>query len=148
MGDAAPAASYSWFDHTADIGLEVTAPTLEALFETAATALFDLLVETPAAGGASGGEKREIRAAAGSGAELLVRWLSELLYLHDAEGLVLRGFEIVELREDRVTGRAVSERYDPVRHRPRTQIKAVTYHQLLLQRQEGEGWKARLVFDV
>jgi SHS2 domain-containing protein len=125
----------------------VTAPSLEILFKTAAAALFDLLAtrhdETPAPIEV----EREIRVAGADREELLVRWLSELLYLHDAEGLIFHAFEITDLQDGHLAGRVTGERYDPERHRPGTEIKAVTYHQVLVQR-EGDLWKARLVFDV
>ena len=147
MDDSPQAASYSWFDHTADVGLEVIAPSLEALFETAARALFDLLAGPPARGAGLVEVEREIRVTGADTEELMVRWLSELLYLHDTEGLVFDRFDISEIRNDLLAGRAAGERHDPGRRRLRREIKAVTYHQLLVRR-EGHGWKARVVFDV
>jgi SHS2 domain-containing protein len=67
--------------------------------------------------------------------------------LHDAEGLIFRVFDITELREGYLAGRATGERYDPERHRPGTEVKAITYHQVLVRR-EATLWKARIVFDV
>lgn len=147
MGDAPQAASYSWFDHTADVGVDLTAPSLEKLFETAATALFDLLVELLPGEPRPHEVQREVWVRGADREELLVRWLSELLYIHDAEGVVFHEFKITEMRDDSVSGRATGEISDPVRHRARTEVKAVTYHQVFV-RQEAGSWKARVVFDV
>jgi SHS2 domain-containing protein len=79
MTDASKTAGYSWFDHTADVGVEVTAPSLEILFKTSAAALFDLLAERRSEVAASIQVEREIRVTGADREELLVRWLSELL---------------------------------------------------------------------
>jgi SHS2 domain-containing protein len=42
---------------------------------------------------------------------------------------------------------AHGEKYDKARHRAGTYIKAVTYHQLSVQR-TPEGWKATVYLDV
>ena len=39
------------------------------------------------------------------------------------------------------------ECFDPVRHRIEREIKAVTYHQASVTK-TGDGWLARVVFDV
>ena len=139
-----PGASYSVFDHTADIGIEVVAPSREELYATAATALFDILADISRVGP---GTVQEVTVTGEDAADLLVRWLSELLYLHDVEGWLYREFRIDEVTEHRLSARVYGERYDPDRHTIKTEIKAVTYHQVFAGRIE-RGWMARLVLDV
>jgi SHS2 domain-containing protein len=85
--------------------------------------------------------------------ELLVRWLSELLYLRDTQDLLFSRFDlkIVEPAgpdgEASLTAVAWGETFDPSRHAAKTGIKAVTYHQVEARR-EREGWRARVIFDV
>lgn len=136
--------SYSFFDHTADVGVDVAAPTLEGLFETAAAALFELLVE---AGELAPRVDRHVTVKGTDHEELLVRWLAELLYLHNTEGLLFARFRISDLSGGRLVGMASGELYDPSRHRVKTEIKAVTYHQVSVKRDDGV-WRARVVFDV
>ena len=136
--------SYSMFDHTADVGVDVTASSPEALFETAAVALFDLLVDTRAL---APRVERFITVTGVDYEELLVRWLAELLYLHDTEGLLFSRFTVTELSAGWLTGTATGELYDPERHHVKTEIKAVTYHQVSVRPENG-GWKARIIFDV
>lgn len=130
-------------DHTADLAVRLRAGNLEELFVEAARALFDLLVE----GKVEARWERPVEVEAPDREELLVGWLRELLGLWTVEGMALREFELVELREGRLRARVRGEPFDPSRHRPRTEIKAITYHGL---RVEGgpEGWSATLVFDV
>ena len=79
--------------------------------------------------------------------DLLVNWLSEILYLHDAEGWVFREFEMTGLEETSLAAVARGEKFDPVRHQAKLLIKAVTYHQLKLE-ETAEGWRAQVYVDI
>lgn len=138
--------TWTWFEHTADIGIEVSAPSLETLFSTAAIALFDLLIETDQPQ-TTLIIVRAIAVDAGNPPELLVRWLAELLFLHETEHLVLKQLEIETLSDERITGVVYWERFDERRHRVRREIKGITYHQVSL-REEPSGWRARVIVDV
>ena len=132
------------FPHTADVGLEIRAPDQETLFETAGEALCALLAEP---GGIAAREERRIEATGGDREELMVRWLSEILYLHEAEGFLARRFRVTTIASDRLEGIVAGEPYDPGRHVILAQIKAVTYHQIRVAR-EQDGWSARVILDV
>jgi SHS2 domain-containing protein len=135
---------YRFFDHTADLGVEVTAPDLEGLFAEAGQALAGLVV---AEGRVEEREERRIELTAENVADLFVAWLSELLYLMDAEGLVLTRFDFEKLTETSLCARARGERLDPRRHRPGREVKAITYHELLVEPTD-QGWRARVILDI
>jgi len=147
----AEAAGGRWrhFDHTGDVGIDAEAPDLDSLFACCASALFDVLagpgpwIPSAARSLAIDAADREI---------LLQRWLRELLYLHDADRWIFCGFEVkVEGREGggwRLEGTARGEKFDPSRHRLRTEIKAVTYHQLSVRLDSEGTWRARVIFDI
>ncbi len=80
---------------------------------------------------------------------LLHKWLSELLFITDVEGLVFSEFavEVDPWGEPSVDARVRGEPLDPRRHRIKTGLKAVTYHDLSVRR-EGETWVARVTIDV
>ena len=78
-------ASHRPLDHTADAGVEIDAPSREALFAEAAIALADTL--TPIEGVGSPIE-RVIELEAANDELLLVDFLSEILFLFETEGLV------------------------------------------------------------
>jgi SHS2 domain-containing protein len=40
------------------------------------------------------------------------------------------------------------ETFDPQRHEFRTEIKAVTYHELAVTQQKDGTWKTRIIFDI
>ncbi len=78
---------------------------------------------------------------------LLVNWLSEILYWHDAEGWLFGKFEIHNLSDRSLTARARGEKFDPARHQAKLLVKAITYHQLALE-QMAEGWRAQVYVDI
>jgi SHS2 domain-containing protein len=139
-------AGYEFFEHTADVGLVVRGATLPRLFENASRALFDLVCDRRTVR-----PRRAVRiAVVGSSLEdLLVRWLSELLYRLETEDLLFSSFRVerVDRLLFRARGTARGETIDRARHRLRREIKAVTYHQIRLVRGRS-AWRVRLVFDV
>lgn len=131
------------FEHTGDLGIELTAPTRGELFRRASIALASLLVETR---GIEQTEQREVAVEAATDADLIHDLLTELLCLFTVEGFIWRDASVKEVdRALRVTLRG--ERFDPARHSFRGEIKAVTYHQLTVAN-SSEGWRARIIFDV
>jgi SHS2 domain-containing protein len=137
---------YRLFAHTADIGAAVRGRTLRALFDNSAEALLDI-----------GGDRSDVRkrrraaiAVSGSGLDdLLVRWLSEILFLEESRGWRFRACKVSALdrRAATLRGVAIGEPFDPERHSRMREVKAVTYHQLRITRGRA-GWHVRIVFDV
>ncbi len=145
-------ADWRWWtiEHTADLAIEVEAPSLERLFEGSAHGLTGVLVgaEAGSDGGAPGrqAEWRELVLEAPDREALLVDWLRELLYIQMSEGLLVTAVEIGELAEDRLTARAGLAR--PAAETPvERELKGVTYHDLAIGRRR-DGWFARIVFDL
>jgi SHS2 domain-containing protein len=130
--------------HTADIGLEATAPTPESLFITAANGLRAMLFGISRA---KESLRLEVRLGAESRADLLVAWLNEILCLCEMTRLVPATFEIVELTEQRLTATVTGEPFDPDRHTVERVAKAVTYHRLVVEERKG-GWYARVYIDL
>jgi SHS2 domain-containing protein len=129
---------FRWVDHTAELELEIEAPSEEAVFSEALAALAELVSD---AGGPP--VTREVQVAADDRALLLVEWLSELVYLSELEELVPERIAALELTEGRL--RATVQGH---RGRPRHLVKAVTLHRLELTGDDDAGWRARVVLDV
>ncbi len=91
--------------------------------------------------------RREVRAEGEDLEELLVAFLGELLYLHDAEGLLFRRARVLEGPDRQVRAEVLGEPFDPGRHRIERQIKAVTYHGLRVQKTRG-AWRATVILDI
>jgi len=131
-------------DHTADVGLVVRAATLPNLFETAAEGMFSFLIDPLTVENRAW---RERRVDADDREGLLVAWLNDLLVLLSAEEFVPKAFVVDEVSEQRIRATVHGEPVDPARHHFRLDVKAATYHQLVVRR-EGDGWWARIIFDV
>ena len=138
---------WSVVEHTADVGIEVRAATLEALFADAAAGFCDVITEAARIGG---GEERTFEVDAAGLDLLLVAWLEELLFRFETTGVLYpRGEATVEGKGDSwsLRARMRGERFDSARQPLKVQVKAITYHELEVARDE-QGWRARVIFDI
>lgn len=140
---------YELFDHTADLGLEIYGRTKKELFANAALALFDVMIQDIDPPTKRGGKERvKTRTMQGANVEdLLVNFLRELLYWFNGLGWVLNRSSILVCGNKKLVVQCMVEPYHPERHLIKTEIKAVTYHQLAVEKTKT-GWKARVIFDV
>ena len=136
-------AHFEIIDHTADIGIIAYGRDEKEVFATAAYAMFSLIAELD---GVDDALCREIEVTADDKEALLVAWLNELLYLFDVEHIIFSGFEVINLEEHRLRANAHGEKFDPLRHVLKTQVKAATYH--MLKMEKGNGFRAQIIFDV
>ncbi len=135
---------YEWIEHTADVGVRVFGDDLKSLFSHAANAFFEIITETDKIWP----EKTYTIKAKGEGwEELLINWLNELLFLFDTKGLVFKEFEIEEIRKDYLSAKAKGEPFDFKKHPLKAGIKAVTYHQLKVEKAK-DHWEAQIIFDI
>jgi SHS2 domain-containing protein len=131
-------------EHTADIGFEAFGATRQDVFRNAARALTHLMVDLEAIAPCEG---KLLRVEASDKPSLLVNWLSEILYLFDAEGWLFRDFEFDALTERSLSAMARGEKFDRRKHQVKLLVKAVTYHQLDLM-ETAEGWRAQVYVDI
>jgi SHS2 domain-containing protein len=137
---------YRIVEHTADTGFEVTGASQAELFTNAALVLCQLIWNVEAN---PDGEPlaEEIRIEAGDPGELMVNFLEEFLYLYDIKGLVATRVELEAISEKTLTARIRGHRFEPGRDEERLGVKAVTYHQLFVGRENGR-WRARVLLDI
>jgi SHS2 domain-containing protein len=117
---------YRLLEHTADAMVEAYGKTLDERFANAAYALFDQITDVTKI--RPTGEIR-LDLKADSREQLLVDFLQELLFLHDAENLVFGQFAVETDGKDLVA-HIKGEMFDEVRHPKRSVVKGVTYHKL------------------
>ncbi len=139
---------YEYLDHTADIKFRAYGKTREEVFENAALAMFNVIIDTEKV---SGDTAREICLKSPDLESLLVDWLSELLYLFEVDEIVFRKFRVEKIREEKgeysITAQALGEKYSLESLPFETEIKAVTYNQLEITK-TADGWKAQVVVDI
>jgi len=126
--------------HTADWELEVWAPDLSGLLEQAARGMYTLSGIQLQPGIA---QSRTITLQAADAEGLLVRFLTELLWLEQEQGLGFDAFSIVV--DDYYNLRAELQGC-PLAHLDK-EIKAVTYHNLKVSN-TAQGLSVKIVFDV
>jgi SHS2 domain-containing protein len=134
--------------HTADVGVRARGATLEEVFEQATVGLAEVLgAWRPAgAGGGGGAEAVAAEVTGGDLGGLLVDWLNEVLWAHEAR----RHAAIVAVQVGRAgDGRAAGTVSFSTTAPPAdgTSVKAATYHRLRVERDDG-GWLAEVYLDV
>jgi SHS2 domain-containing protein len=135
---------FEFLDHTADIGLIVNGEDLKALFENAGEALFHLITDLRKVRRRT---ERRIEIGGESLERLMVDWLTELLYLHEVENLLFKGFKVESVGEDGLRAEVRGESFREGVHVIKTEVKAVTYHQIDV-RKENRHWKAQIILDL
>ena len=135
---------YEIFEHTADLGLRIRAPSLEQLFADAGRALFSVIVAHLDA--VRPIERREFAVEGNQREYLLVDWLDELLFTFETQRLVFVEFD-VRIDDDGLQATARGEPFDPDRHGAAHEVKAITYHALKLERRP-DGWLAEVIVDI
>ncbi len=132
---------YVLIDHTADMMVRAFGSTLEECFGNAAYALFDQTVDLSNVGTS---ESVDIRVTGIDDEDRLFSFLSEMLFIEDADNLILREFD-VRFEGDDVVCTARGERLDRSKHRVRSEVKAVTYHMMQIDRDTPS---VTVLFDV
>jgi len=88
-----------------------------------------------------------IRARGENYEELLVKWLQEILYLHEVKKMVFKDFEIKIENGTKAVGKAYGEKIDVDRHEFYSNVKAVTYHNLKIISSKDK-YRVDIVFDI
>ena len=135
-------------DHTADVGFEIGAPTLEALFDETRRALLVTMFEWPPG---KGEKEHQVRLRAPDLEILLVRWINELVFLIQSVGFVPVSSHI-QLREVSEEGFSFEARLsgaplDLEGYGWQGEIKSATFHGLDVTH-GSEGWRAQVILDV
>ena len=133
----------------ADVAFEAAGDTPSELFEAVAHAAMEILANPDTV---SNTWHRTIDREDEQLADLLFDWLSEMVYLKDAEGVVFSEVTASVVYDPsrpcwRLHGELMGETIDPARHELRSDVKAVTKH-LYEVRASGGQWKARVVLDI
>jgi len=132
----------------ADVAFEAWGGTIEELFSAAADATTNTMAENLE--GIEDRVRRPIRLEEESTDLLLYRFLEELVYLKDVEGLLLRVPVVRIRRRDGIFALEAEARGEPLdqrRHRLAADVKAVTLHRLRVER-TADRWEASVVLDI
>ena len=142
--------SYNYLEEigTADIAFEATGRDLPELFSEAADATTNVMIDNIEA--IEPRQTRHIDLSNDKLDMLLFDLLQELIFLKDAELLLLRMREVqIDQRSEGyfLKATAEGELLDAERHHQRADVKAVTLHDFAVEQTKG-GWKARVLLDI
>lgn len=139
---------FEFLEHVADAYVAARGQSLEEAFENAALAMFDVMTDTQKV---ESTVKDEVIIEEYDQKALLYSWLEQLLLKFEIEGKLYSKFEVSELLQTnkgwRLHATIFGERFDPAKHVSKAEVKAVTYHQMEINR-EDDGYLLRFILDL
>jgi len=135
---------YEQLPHTADIAVRAYGKGLKELFANAAFAMFAIIADPD---GVKESVSVDVKVEAASREELLIAWLNELLYNFYTKNIIFFIFDITFLDGKKLSAKARGRHVGENKNRLKTEIKAATYHDLEIKKQDG-GYSVDIVFDV
>jgi SHS2 domain-containing protein len=129
-----------------DISFTAEAETLSKLLEACARATLSMMTDTTRV---KPGERHNITVHANALDDLLVDWLSELIFLRDSESFLAARFRVrcPEVPSYHLQALVEGEPIDRRRHEMKADIKTATYHELEIGK-VGDVWRARVSLEV
>ena len=145
MNDNNP--NFKYFDTTADIGIEVIDNDLTEAFKKSAQATLNLITDI---------EKirptitKEINIESEDEYGLLYDWITELLIYLDSESFMASEYNINITKHEGIytlTGEILGDTYDTNTYNYKTEVKAITYHEMSIEKCE-DHIKIRFIVDL
>ena len=135
---------YRILEHPADVGIEAFGHSLKEAFEYAALGLTSIIVEPVSV---DPSEQRFVSLKGTDPENLLVRWLSEIIYLYDGEDFLISDVVISRLAHGELDATLTGEKVIEGKHKLKMDVKAITYHQLKVD-ETREGVVIRVFVDI
>ncbi len=139
---------FEYEEHTADVIIRAYGRTLEETIANAAKAVFGIITNIEKV------EPKICKEVEERGIDLyqaILRWLESFLVYFDSEGLVFSEFKVEKVEKENdeyvVKGVGCGEPFDPEKHEAGTIVKAITYHEMKLERTDGL-WVLRFAVDI
>jgi SHS2 domain-containing protein len=141
--------AYEYLSHPADVRFRAFGNTLEEVFEYSAIAMFNVIVTD--INKIKPERSMDIEMESNGLENLLYDYLSELLYQFEVEEIIFGEFHVDSIIQTNtgyiLKGRAMGEDIDLTRHAFETEVKAVTYHQLSVTK-EDVGYSTHVIVDT
>ena len=138
---------FKYFDTTADIGIKVTSNNIEKAFENSALATLNLITDI---------EKikpeitKKITLTSEDEYGLLYDWITDLLILLDSENFMASQYNIKITEKENeylLTGKIMGDTYDTTIYNYKTEVKAITYHEMNIEKKEDQI-KIKFIVDL
>jgi SHS2 domain-containing protein len=128
---------------TADVAFEAYGKDLDELFENAALALFETMVNPKSV---VNNQSLTIGLQSGSLEDLLFDFLDQLIFLKDTKGMVFGEFKVKVSGRYQLHAEVFGEKVKPG-HQLKTDVKGVALHRFKMEKTK-RGYQARVVLDV
>lgn len=134
--------SYNFLPHTADARMEAEGESLEAVFTDSLKGMLAFM--RPRALSRAEKFKRHIAVSSGDTTSLLVDFLNEVLNLAQTNKETYERVSFTDISETSLSAVVIGTGVESFGE----DIKAVTYHEADVRRDESGRWHARLIFDI
>ena len=135
---------YELIEHTADVAIKAYGKNIAEAFEQAAKAMFDIITDKSEVESVG---QYDIDLEAQDMEQLLVDWLSELLFLHGANNMVFGFFKVdLDEKKNRLSAHVFGEPFNISKHKIGIEVKAVTYH--MLEIRDKRPYHVQVLFDI
>lgn len=131
---------YTVLEHPSDIGIIAWGQSNQEIFANAAWGMFSLMADLESV---ETKESFNLNVSGDDLDSLLVNWLNELIFYQDSKKVLLKDFRITKMSETVLEAEVSGEPIDPEKHFLYRSIKAATYNQLQITKNQ-----ARIIFDV
>jgi SHS2 domain-containing protein len=131
-------------EHPSDLGIEARGATMAEAFQNAAHGFMSIIAGSSKI---EADEKRLISIQALDRENLLVRWLTEILYLYDGEKFLTADVKFDMINNTSLKATVLGQQFDASKHELKLDVKAITYHQLMVEKLDGI-WTARVFVDI
>ncbi len=139
---------FEYLEHTADVKFRAYGTTPEEMLSNAAAALFGAMVSPEQV---KAKELWQVELESEDLEDLAYQWLSEIVFLFETESAVFSRFqvaleEVPDGKGWKLRAEIGGERMDPERHSFLAEVKAVTRHKFVIEK--NERWCIQVVLDV
>ena len=147
--ESSPSAGFEYIDHPADVWVHAWGPQFHHAIEQCVYSLMDTMLDVT---NATKQEEFIIEVEEPTKGSLLIGFLSEFLFLFDTEGKIVKQITIDPIKltpEGTFKIRAVAQGdiFDPSRHEPDTEVKAITYSYLEIE-ESAHRTDIKIIYDI
>lgn len=137
-----------YINHTADAGLEIKCEAIEEAMYEAAMGLIELVYDNS---NVASKVTKNISVTSPDTDILLHDWLAEILQNIVYEKFLISKIENIKISQEKhkwkIDAIISGENFSKTKHRYKSDVKAITYHQLKLRHENGK-WTGRVIFDL
>ncbi len=144
MDNSLTTTRWEHFPHEADVGIRGIGPNINAAFEQAALAMTAVITDPK---NIETSQKIEISAEATDPELLLADWLNSLLYEMATRSMLFSRFEVA-IENNKLKAAAWGQKTDTKKHTPAVEVKAATYAELSVRKNDDGSWIAQCIVDV